>query len=304
MGLLMLLVTSTFAASVISTIDGGGGRSTSASYVNNGRVGGIAGISTVASPPETVRAGYIGQLTEVVSLAATGTPATVNQGATSQLTGMATLDDATVTMLTGGDIAWGVVTYPFQSVDNNGVLTAVANVYAAPVGTVNGLYLGATSSASVQVLGPYANAGIPDSWFVQYFGIPTNSNPNAAPTADADGDGVSNLHEYLAGVDPTNSASVPLLNITAVQGASATQMKAIIQWTTDVLSDSEVMYGTSRSTATNVVSVAGNVTNHTVQLNALTPGTVYYYEVVSASSTNHDQSVFYAFTTTTPCPCQ
>jgi hypothetical protein len=204
------------AASVISTIDEGGQRTTSASYTMDGSVGGIVGISTVASPPETVKAGYIGQLTEVVSMTETGTPASVNEGATSQLSGIATLDDTTVTTLTGSDIAWGSVTYPFQSVDGNGVLTAVANVYASPVGTVNGSYLGATGATSVQVLGPYASSGIADSWFLQYFGMPPN--PNAAPTADADGTGQNNLFKYVAGLDPTNPASVFVLRIAAVPG--------------------------------------------------------------------------------------
>jgi hypothetical protein len=210
------LCSAAFAASVISTIDGGGLRTSSANYTMDGSVGGIAGISIVASPPESVKAGYIGQLTEVASMTATGTPSQVNEGATSQLSGSATLDDATVTRLTGSDIAWDFVTYPFQSVDSLGVLTAEANVYANPVGTVNGSYLGATGSASVQVLGPYANSGIADSWLVQYFGTPPN--PNAAPTVDADGTGQNNLFKYVAGLDPTNPASVFVLKIASVTG--------------------------------------------------------------------------------------
>jgi hypothetical protein len=205
-----------FAASVITTcsVDGGGQRSTSASYTMDGSLGGIAGIE--GSGADTNKAGYIGQLTEVVSMTATGTPATINQGATSQLTGTATLDDTTVTALAGSDIAWAAVTYPFQSVDGNGLLTAVANVYASPVGNVYGSYLGATSNATVQVLGPWANSGIPDSWYAQYFGPAPNSS--AAPTADFDGTGQNNLFKYVAGLDPTNPASVFVLKIAGVTG--------------------------------------------------------------------------------------
>jgi hypothetical protein len=83
--------------------------------------------------------------------------------------------------------------------------------------------------------------------------------------------------------------------------ASATQMKATIQWTTDVACDSSVQYGTSPSTVTNLVSVADNVTNHSVRLNVLTPGTLYYYEVISAAQTNNNSGAYYTFTTTTPC---
>jgi hypothetical protein len=213
---LVALCSATFAASVVTTsiIDGGGLRTSSPNYTMDGSIGGIGGISSASA--DTAKNGFIGQLTEVVSLTATGTPASVNEGATSQLSGSATMDDTTVTTLTGSDIAWDFVTYPFQSVDSNGVLTAVANVYASPVGTVNGYYLGATSNASVQVLGPYANAGIADSWLVQYFGTPPN--PNAAPTADADGTGQNNLFKYVAGLDPTNPASVFVLLIQNVTG--------------------------------------------------------------------------------------
>lgn len=204
----------TFAASVIttSTIDGGGLRTTSANYAMDGSVGDIGGISSASA--DTAKNGYIGQLTEVVSVSATGTPASVNEGATSQLSGTATLDDTTVTALTGSDIDWGFVTYPFQSVDGNGVLTAAANVYASPVGTVSGYYLGSTGNASVQVLGPYASSGIADSWLVQYFGTPPN--PDAAPTADADGTGQDNLFKYVAGLNPTNPGSVFVLTIADV----------------------------------------------------------------------------------------
>jgi hypothetical protein len=144
------------------------------------------------------------------------TPYSVNEGNTSQLSGTATLDDTTVTTLSGSDIDWGIVTYPFQSVDGNGVLTAVNNVYASPVGTVNGYYLGETGSASVQVLGPYASSGIADSWLVQYFGTPPN--PDAAPTFDADGTGQNNLFKYVTGLNPTSPASVFVLQIQNVPG--------------------------------------------------------------------------------------
>ncbi len=213
----ILLPSATFAATLVtSSVDGGGRRAASASYTMDGCIGGLAGVSTVASPPETVKAGYIGQLAEVTSLVVTAAPTSINQGATSQLSGTATLDDQTVSGLAGSDIAWGAVTYPFQSVNSAGLLTAAANVYASPVGNVYGSYLGATSNAIIQVIGPYANSGIPDSWSAQYFGPAPNAN--AAPAADPDGDSQCNLFEYTAGLDPTNPASIFVLAIAAVPG--------------------------------------------------------------------------------------
>jgi PKD repeat protein len=48
-------------------------------------------------------------------------------------------------------------------------------------------------------------------WQIQYFG--NTNNPNAAPAADADGTGQNNLFKFVAGLDPTNPASVFLLTI-------------------------------------------------------------------------------------------
>jgi hypothetical protein len=53
--------------------------------------------------------------------------------------------------------------------------------------------------------------GINDDWEVQYFG-----HMGIDPNADPDGDGLSNLQEYLAGTNPTNSAStLAITSITA-----------------------------------------------------------------------------------------
>ena len=48
--------------------------------------------------------------------------------------------------------------------------------------------------------------GIPYDWMIQYFGSDAFSWPS--PYADSDGDGVSNLNEFLAGTNPMNSNSV------------------------------------------------------------------------------------------------
>ena len=58
--------------------------------------------------------------------------------------------------------------------------------------------------------------GIPDLWMMHYFGHPTGQAGDLSlAQADADGTGMSNLQKYLAGLDPTNSASVLCLQIQA-----------------------------------------------------------------------------------------
>ena len=51
--------------------------------------------------------------------------------------------------------------------------------------------------------------GIPDWWMMQYFGHPTGqAADNSRAQDDADGDGMSNLQEFLAGTNPTDPNSV------------------------------------------------------------------------------------------------
>jgi len=53
------------------TTDSGGTRVTSAAYTHDGSLGGVTGIAAVASPAETAKSGYIGQLYEVTGLTLT-----------------------------------------------------------------------------------------------------------------------------------------------------------------------------------------------------------------------------------------
>ena len=56
--------------------------------------------------------------------------------------------------------------------------------------------------------------GIPDLWMTHYFGHPTgHAGDLSLAQNDADGDGMSNLQEFLAGTDPTNPASSLRLQI-------------------------------------------------------------------------------------------
>ncbi len=220
--LFLLLTTAAYAGPRTSTsytvltdiTDGGGLRATSSSsiYTNDGSAGSVVGLSTVTSPAETAKDGYIGQLTELATFSVAAAPTTIPQATTSQLSGTATLDDGTTSVLGGSDISWSAATYPFASISNAGLLTAVANVYSNPAGTVTGSYLGANSSAVVTVTGPYLSSAIPDSWFTQYFGAAPNAQ--AAPTADADGTGQNNLFKYVAGLNPLDGSRF-VLSITS-----------------------------------------------------------------------------------------
>jgi len=73
----------------------------------------------------------------------------------------------------------------------------------------------------VRLLRDEDNDGLPDAWEQQYFGNSTN----ALPSDDSDGDGFSNLAEYIAGSDPTSAdpnSAASYLRITRIQAGAGT----------------------------------------------------------------------------------
>jgi hypothetical protein len=283
---LCALSASAFAANVItSTFDGGGKHAASASYTMDGSAGGIGGISSAA--PDTAKQGYIGQLTDVTSVNVTSTPSIVNETSTSQLGGVAILDDSTVVALNGSNIVWVAPIYPIASIDGSGLATANA-VYATTNGAFSGSYLGSSGSGLLAIIdsnpdnfGSYAGDGIPDWWQNQYFGT---NNPNAGPNVDVDGTGQNNLFKYVAGLDPTNPASIFVLKIAGVSGQPA-QKNLLYNpiaggRTYTVESRTNLLSGSYAA----LVSFSGPVTNvnqvTVTDLNA-TPATKFYHVHIS-----------------------
>ncbi|WP_395753408.1 hypothetical protein [Prosthecobacter sp.] len=192
------------------TLSSGGVHVTSASYSGDGSLGGISGTSSVASPAETLKSGYIGQLTEVTAVQLAATQTTLNEATTQQITATATLDDATTTSLLGSDLSWNVLSGPLASISSSGLATA-GNVYQTTAATAQGSFRGIAGTLGFTInntgtddLGIYAADGIPDTWQAQYFGV---NNPLGTATADASGTGQNNLFKYTAGLNPTDHAA-------------------------------------------------------------------------------------------------
>ena len=128
--------------------------------------------------------------------------------------------------------------YQWQQSTNNSVFISLPGQTASTLSaalTVSGSYYrvlitpndGVTNgapftTASVQVAVDADGNGINDDWEEKYF-----NRIGVDPSADADGDGLSNYQEYLAGTNPTNAASN--LHIT---GLFATGIDLVVSWTT------------------------------------------------------------------------
>jgi hypothetical protein len=204
------------------TADSGGVHIASAAYSSDGSVGSLAGLSSVSSPAEVAKSGYVGQLFDVVSLQLNSTSSSVNETATLQLTAWQLLDDASFLAVNANSVTWSVVSGPISGIDTNGLATAAA-VYQNTTATVQGVFTGLTGTLDLTVIdsipdnfGSYAGDGIDDSWQVHFFGLPPN--PQAGPNVDADGTGQTNLFKFIAGLDPTDPTSRFTLTILPVPG--------------------------------------------------------------------------------------
>lgn len=192
---------------LIGSPDAGGCRTTSANYSMDGSLGAIG--TAAPAGAFVCRPGFIGQLVEVTNLTVTAAPGSVNEGGMVQMSGLAGLDDATVTAVEGSNIFWSTPSYPVNGVGPNGVATA-ALVYADASGVVTGRYLGVPGSVVIQVLdvnpdnfGLYAGDQIPDGWQVTHFGV---DNPNGHASA-TNATGQNNLYAYVADLNPADPDS-------------------------------------------------------------------------------------------------
>jgi hypothetical protein len=114
-------------------------------------------------------------------------------------------------VLTNFDIyvAAGGQNIPISRVFTNAVTNSQLQVLFTPV-TDNARVSGIQVTKIADVFSD--TDGIPDWWRLAYFGHPLGSSADLSRGSDdADGDGVSNLTEYLHGTDPLSPASFPTL---------------------------------------------------------------------------------------------
>ena len=101
----------------------------------------------------------------------------------------------------------------------------------------------------------------------------TNFNPSA---------GLSLPAYSMTVLSWSTSTGAPV--ISGVRASGITQTAATISWTTDEPASSLVNYGLTSAPAFSSTPNSTLVTNHSVTLTGLTPGTIYDYVAVSANS--------------------
>ena len=192
--------------------DLGGRRATSARYTLHGSAGTIGGTSLAGTPVVMAKAGYPAQLYEIMGIVVNAAPASVNEGGTRQLDPAHLLDDATLIAINPALVTWIIDHGPIVSISPGGLATGGLVPQDTPA-LVKGRLGLLTAGLPLTVLntipdnfGAYAGDGLNDDWQVQHFGLPPN--PAAAPLLDPDGDGQNNRFEFLAGLIPTDPASV------------------------------------------------------------------------------------------------
>ena len=191
------------------SIDNGGFLTVSANYVADSS---SAPGAAAASANYSNRAGYAGQLADVVAMkvAAASAGLTVAERDIKQLVAVLTYDDGSFAAPAAGRVSWSVSGSALLNISSTGVVTA-GSVYQDTAAAVSAGYLNFSDTLNLVVLnlgtddfGSYAADGLPDTWQVQYFG---ESGIQTAAGADADADGLSNLQEYAFGMNPRQGSS-------------------------------------------------------------------------------------------------
>jgi uncharacterized repeat protein (TIGR01451 family) len=184
--------------------------------------------ATTAALPDPVVAGY--SLTYTLSIANNGLSSAHNVVLTDTLPAGVSLVSATASQGTTSGTGPVVCSIGTLAIGANATVTIV--VTPAPGGahpltypisnsatvTANEFDPNTANNTVVTTTSVRADSnsnGIPDDWELTYFGGITA----AVASNDSDGDGYSNLQEFLAGTDPTNPASA--LGITATEQVGA-----------------------------------------------------------------------------------
>ncbi len=174
--------------------------------------GGSVGKVVVADNFATVYTDLLGALPPVASFSGSPTSGVVPLAVTFTDTSTGSVTNWSWSFGDGGtaNLATNIALYTYNTA---GVYT-VTEIVSGPGGSSTN-----TQVNYITVLSPF------QAWQVQYFGSTTN--PAAAANADPLGKGMSNLDQFLAGINPTNPASAFRITSATQQGSDV-----VVTWTT------------------------------------------------------------------------
>jgi hypothetical protein len=132
----------------------------------------------------------------------------------------------------------------------------------------------ASQQATITVLADNDKDGMPEYWETTY-SYDTNS-PNDA-ILDSDGDGMSNLEEYIAGTDPTNPESCLKIQKTKSGNDLQLQFISISNHTYSVQFNNAII----NSNWTSILDLAARKTNNIITTSNIIQGTSGYFRLVT-----------------------
>ncbi len=213
-----------------ATLAPAAGRSSGGNITNDATLGGIGG-EMFADTQVISRPGFAGQLYDAVYIDVEPGPPVVAELGTLLLNAFVMCDDDTT--LDASGVTWSNLGSPFFTVDASGLITAAAvpgNI-TLPLQVAAAGLAGDVSLTIYDTIpdnyGPFAGDGLDDAWQQFWFG----DNPAlAAPGLDPDGDGQSNLTEFLAITSPLDPASRITTRIEPVPGRPTHRLLILYPW--------------------------------------------------------------------------
>lgn len=167
-----------------------------------------AWVGEAAAGDFELRAGFAGQLYDVVALKVSPAPGEVAEEQVFAFDAAGRCDDGT--FLATDAETWDLLSGPLATLDGNGHGVA-APVYQTETARVTVAALNLVATGEVRVLdvdpdnyGLYAHDEIQDLWQVAYFGP---SSTNGLAGANPDGDQDDNHQEFIVGTDPLSAQS-------------------------------------------------------------------------------------------------
>jgi glucose/arabinose dehydrogenase/PKD repeat protein len=178
-----------------------------------------------------------------------------------------------------------------ERVGNNNTFTTAAGADIVPPSTPTGLAAVAASPMQVNLSWNAATDNVGVTGYIVFRNGVQVGTPAGTSFSDT---GLSRATSYSYTVAARDAAgnlsaqstppvaiTTPAFAISAVRAETITSTSAIILWTTDQLTTSQVQYGTTTSYGTVTPLDAALTTSHSVNLSGLSANTTYHYRVIS-----------------------